>query len=88
MKRTYSKPVAMIEKFVISDYIASGCDNGIASATLADLTTGCLPQELQVLYNMPRNYFVDSLACLTDATADDNTSGYCYYTYANSIFTS
>ncbi|MGN0383511.1 MAG: hypothetical protein ACI4DS_04510 [Eubacterium sp.] len=88
MRKDYIKPAAMVEKFVLSDYIASGCDNTISSATYTDITTGCLPTELQTLYNMPRNYFVDALACSTDASSDNNTSGYCYYTYANSIFTS
>ena len=86
-RKSYAKPTILVEDFRISNYVA-GCGTIVSNINLTDPTTdGCLTSTMQYT-NTISGWFIDALGCTTGASSGDGNDGYCYFTYANSIFTS
>ena len=85
-RKSYTKPAILVEDFRVSNYVA-GCGTVVSNVSLTDPSTGCLTVDMQTLYNA-FGTFIDALGCTEAAGSGDGNDGYCYFTYANSIFTS
>lgn len=89
-KKKYVKPVVMIENFLLSQCIATGCSGTLVNG--ADIT--CLPDDLKYLVTATDpNMFGGKLTCTNVVDLDnggEGFNGYCYHTSSetNRLFAS
>ena len=93
MKKIYTKPVCLVEKFVLTQQISAFADVQIpftSSSCVIDnpqISDFAVPGYGYLVSMAKRNYFLDG-SCTRDFSSADGNDLLCYHTSVNQAFTS